>query len=435
MADVWLVMFFLVIFIFTCAAKAGLSLNISNSCPSMCKCTPEETILCNRAGLKTLPGEIAASTISLNLSNNYLRILNTNTFRNLTFLHSLWLDGNNLTFLTPGTFHALSRLQELHLSRNSRLTYLHANTFRGLLNLISLDLSHCNIFEIHPLLFSHLPSLERLDLASNNMRYVPQAFRNLSRLTRLSLEGNHIEAIGRDSLKDLETLYDLNLRKNRIWIIQNGAFTKLLRLGMLNLGHNFITDLPNQLFDGLIQLKTMHLEANRITAVDCTFRLLLNLRNLYLNNNQISSISESAFLYLNKLHFLHLSKNNLSSLPMGLFAKLTKLQYVFLSNNPWRCDCSMLWFWRWTATRRAIIEGLDCAFLGLPNTTAPEDPHPGDLGDCTVPLEPASEDKCSVASTSVAPGPPALPGQLILLALACHMWYNERGWGTVVAMF
>ncbi|NXA84656.1 NYX protein, partial [Thryothorus ludovicianus] len=192
-------------------------------CPSMCKCTPEETILCNRAGLKTLPGEIAASTISLNLSNNYLRILNTNAFRNLTFLHSLWLDGNNLTFLTPGTFHALSRLQELHLSRNSRLTYLHANTFRGLSNLISLDLSHCNIFEIHPLLFSHLPSLERLDLASNNMRYVPQAFRNLSSLSRLS--------------------------------------------------------------------------------------------NLYLNNNQISSISDSAFLYLNKLHFLHLSRNNLSSLP------------------------------------------------------------------------------------------------------------------------
>ncbi|NXQ90181.1 NYX protein, partial [Nyctibius grandis] len=196
-------------------------------CPSMCQCAPEEIVYCNRAGLRALPGEIAASTVSLNLSNNYLRILTTNAFRNLTFLHSLWLDGNNLTFLSPGTFHALSKLRELHLSRNSRLTYLHANTFRGLLNLISQDLSHCNIFEIHPLLFSHLPSLERLDLASNNMRYVPQAFRNLSSLTR-------------------------------------------------------------------------H---------------LLNLRNLYLNNNQISSISESAFLNINKLHFLHLSKNNLSSLP------------------------------------------------------------------------------------------------------------------------
>ncbi|KAJ7407830.1 nyctalopin-like protein [Willisornis vidua] len=356
-------------------------------------------------------------------------------FRNLTFLHSLWLDGNNLTFLTPGTFHDLNKLRELHLSRNSRLTYLHANTFRGLLNLISLDLSHCNIFEIHPLLFSHLPSLERLNLASNNMRYVPQAFKNLSSLTRLSLEGNHIEAIGRDSLKDLETLYDLNLRKNRIWIIQNGAFTKLLRLGMLNLGHNFITDLPNQLFDGLIQLKTMHLEANKITAVDCTFRHLLNLRNLYLNNNQISSISDSAFSYLNKLHFVHLSKNNLSYLPIHLFAELTKLKYVFLSHNPWKCDCRMLWFWRWTATHQAVIKGLDCAFQGPHNTTALDDPHPGDLMDCTVPLDLSSEDKCSQAGTSEAHGPPTLSSKVILLALAWHTWYSVRRWDTLVATF
>ncbi|NXX38543.1 NYX protein, partial [Tricholaema leucomelas] len=190
-------------------------------CPGVCRCAPQETIRCNRAGLRALPADIAASTLSLSLSNNYLRTLSATTFRNLTLLHSLWLDGNNLTFLSPGTFHALGQLRELHLSRNSRLTYLHANTFRGLLNLVSLDLSHCNIFELHPLLFSHLPALQRLDLASNNMRYVPQAFQNLSSLTRL----------------------------------------------------------------------------------------------LYLNNNRISSISGSAFLGLNKLHFLHLSRNNLSSLP------------------------------------------------------------------------------------------------------------------------
>ncbi|TRZ05486.1 hypothetical protein HGM15179_021622 [Zosterops borbonicus] len=120
---------------------------------------------------------------------------------------------------------------------------------------------------------------------------------------------------------------------------------------------------------------------------------------------------------------------------MCLFTELTKRKYVFLSHNPWRCDCSMLWFWHWTATHRAVIEGLDCAFLGPPNTTAPEEPSPRDLGDCTVPLELASEDKCRVAGISMAPRPPALLGQLILLALACHMWYNERGWGTVVAMF
>ncbi|XP_074771374.1 uncharacterized protein LOC141964638 isoform X2 [Athene noctua] len=277
-------------------------------------------------------------------------------------------------------------------------------------------------------------STAQLTLQCSRFTY-PKAFRNLSSLTRLSLEGNHIEAIGRDSLKDLETLHDLNLRKNHIWIIQNGAFTKLLRLSMLNLGHNFIADLPNQLFDGLIQLKTMHLEANRITAVNCTFRHLLNLRNLYLNNNQISSISDSAFSYLNKLHFLHLSKNNLSSLPIHLFAELPKLKYVFLSHNPWKCDCRMRWFWQGTTKHRGVIRGLHCDFLGPDNITVLDVPHPGDLADCTVPPELASEDKCRVVDTSVAPRPPAHPSKVILLALLCHAWYFPREWDTSVVTF
>lgn len=195
---------------------------------------------------------------------------------------------------------------------------------------------------------------------------------------------------------------------------------------MLNLGHNFIGDLPNQLFNGLIQLKTMHLEANRITAIDCTFRHLLNLRNLYLNNNQISSISDSAFSYLNKLHFLHLSKNNLSSLPIHLFTELPKLKYVFLSHNPWKCDCKMFWFLQWTATYRGALEGLHCAFPGHHNMTVLSVPHPGDQTDCMAPPELVSEDKCGAAGTSMAAGPPAPPNEVFLLVVICHMWYFAR---------
>ncbi|NWJ00057.1 LRC15 protein, partial [Crypturellus undulatus] len=190
-------------------------------CPRACQCAPETETRCGRAGLSALPASIAASTVSLNLSHNSLRALSPNAFGNLTALHRLWLDGNSLTFLAPGTFLALGQLRELHLGGNARLTSLHPNAFRGLRNLTSLDLSRCNIFEIHPLLFSHLPNLEKLDLAANNMRYVPQAFGNLSRLAAL----------------------------------------------------------------------------------------------LYLNNNQLSSLTRSAFARSAKLHLLHLSKNNLSSLP------------------------------------------------------------------------------------------------------------------------
>ncbi|KAM8800013.1 uncharacterized protein ACNFOS_006394 [Eudromia elegans] len=354
-AGLRLVMFLLAILVLTRAAEAALSADPSARCPHACRCAPGTATRCGRAGL----GALAASTVSLNLSHNSLRMLSPSAFGNLTSLRRLWLDGNSLTFLAPGTFEALGQLRELHLGGNGRLTALHPNAFRGLRNLTSLDLSRCNVFEIHPLLFSHLPSLRRLDLASNHMRYVPQAFGNLSELATLSLEGNHIEAVGRDSLRDLGSLQELNLRRNRIWTIQAGAFAKLLRLGVLNLGHNHIAHLPNRLFDGLIQLRTLHLEANRLTGIGCTLGQLPNLRSLYLNNNQLSSLARSAFARSAKLHLLHLSKNNLSSLPAGLLAELPRLKHLFLSRNPWRCDCSLFWTLRRPA---GSVQGLPCTF-------------------------------------------------------------------------
>ncbi|XP_048721466.2 uncharacterized protein LOC125643218 [Caretta caretta] len=418
-------MFFLIISLFTCAARIGRGVNVS-TCPSVCKCSPDDTIHCNKAGLTTLPAELAASVVSLNLSNNLLRILTANTFRNLTVLRSLWLDRNNLTFLYPGTFSALSNLRELDLGWNSRLTHLHANTFRGLSSLISLDLSSCNIFEIHPLVFSYLLSLQVLDLTSNNLRYIPQAFRSLSSLTRLSLERNHIEAIGRDSLRDLKALYELNLRKNRIWRIQNDAFATLNRLGVLDLGHNRISDLPNQLFNGLIQLKTMHLEANRITRVNCSFNRLLNLRKLYLNNNHISSISHAAFSHLKKLQFLHLNKNNLRSLPKRLLAELPKLKYVFLSHNPWNCDCKMLWFPTWIATYEGAVEGMQCAFTVLHNQTLLDVFTHSELISCSVPPGLASADRCEETDVNTAGMPHAISDKLLWITLTWCAWHSAE---------
>ncbi|KAF7237441.1 Nyctalopin [Varanus komodoensis] len=378
------------------------------ACPASCKCSPASSIYCNRTGLRSLPKELAASTISLNLSNNFLRLLTADAFSNLTLLNSLWLDHNNLTFLYPGAFKSLCNLRVLQLSRNPRLTYLHANTFQGLANLISLDLSHCNLFEIHPFVFTHLPSLEALDLTANNMRYLPQAFRSLTGLTRLSLERNRIEAIGRDSLKDMEALKELNLRRNRIWTIQKDAFLPLDQLGVLNLGHNRLSDLPNQLFAGLTQLKTMHLEANRLTRIGCPFSSLRSLRKLYLNNNRIFSVDGSAFSHLGELNFLHLSRNNLSHLPSRLLAGLPKLRFVLLAHNPWPCDCTMLWFATWVLTYQGVVEGPQCASLALGNRSFPSHRAQDALPSCPPPSEPAEEDDCSSARQNGAAQPPGL---------------------------
>ncbi|KAJ7310389.1 hypothetical protein JRQ81_007303 [Phrynocephalus forsythii] len=380
----------------------------------------DSIVSCKRVGLRSLPKEIAASTISLNLSHNFLRLLTGDAFSNLTYLNSLWLDHNNLTFLYPGAFKSLCNLRVLYLSRNPQLTYLHANTFEGLRNLISLDLSHCNLFEIHPFVFSHLPSLEALNLTANNMRYVPEAFRSLTRLTRLSLERNHIEVVGRDSLKDLAALKELSLRKNRIWTIQGDAFSQLGRLGVLNLGHNRLSDLPNLLFSGLGQLKALHLEANWLTRVGCPFHSLHRLRKLYLNNNRIVSIAGSSFSALRELDFLHLSRNNLSGLPSHLLVGLPKLRYVFLSHNPWECDCAVLRLATWLLSYQGVVEGLQCASLVAQNTSLLHLLEQDALSRCP-PLLGASREDCVGSYQNKAPLPFATLEKALCILLT--LWW------------
>ncbi|XP_053130139.1 nyctalopin-like [Hemicordylus capensis] len=414
--------FLLLLAFFPSPLRLGLGIN-SSVCPARCKCSSEAITYCNRAGLRSLPREIEASTVSLSLSNNFLRLLTADAFNNLTFLNSLWLDHNNLTFLYPGAFKSLCSLRVLYLNRNSRLTYLHAHTFQGLRNLISLDLSHCNLFEIHPLVFSHLLSLEVLDLTSNKLRYIPQAFRSLTSLTKLSLERNNIEAIGKDSLKAMTTLQDLNLRKNRIWTIQQDAFLQLDKLGVLDLGHNRLSDLPNQLFSGLSQLKTVHLEANRLTQINCSLSSLHSLTKLYLNNNQILSITGSAFSHLKELSFLHLNRNNLTQLSSRLLTELPKLRSVFLSHNPWQCDCGMLWFATWILTYQGLIEGLHCAIPMVHNRSVLGPFAQDALSHCTPPSGLIREDVCDGGPhsnrASCRPGAPQTLLCLLITWWAC----------------
>ncbi|XP_068105667.1 nyctalopin-like [Hyperolius riggenbachi] len=369
------------------------------SCPSLCQCSSDYDIYCYNLGIEDLPPDLPTSAVSLNLAGNHLRILHFDAFRAVPSLQILWLNENNLTFLYPGVFIALSNLKEINLSKNPRLSYLHINTFRGLSSLASLDLSYCNIYEVHPFVFSHLPSLEVLNLASNKLHYVPQALRKLRNITRLSMENNLLEAIGKNSFKCQQSLQALNLRRNRIRAIQGEAFNQLNKLSVLNLGHNSLSHLPNQLFSGLDELRIMYLEANKIVKINCSFNRLVNLKKLHLNNNYIMQITHNAFSDLKQLQFLHLSKNSLTTLPTNLFLFMPKLKSVFLSLNPWSCDCSMAWIANWMVDYKGAIQGLNCVFAMSYRTTTEVFTHKG----VSCYPEQSTEDTCVESLVDSAP--------------------------------
>lgn len=390
-----------IISVILCGCFAEAFNDVSNTtCPVVCQCTSDDEVYCYKVGIESLPPDLPASSMLLNLAGNLIRILPFNAFRDVPALQILWLNQNNLIFLYPDAFIALGNLKELNLSRNARLTYLHSYTFRGLLNLISLDLSHCNIFDIHPVVFSHVSSLEFLDLSSNKMHFIPQALRKLHNMTRLSLENNRIEAIGKNSFKYQEALEDLNLRRNRIWAIQVEAFNQMNKLSVLNLGHNSISHLPNQLFSGLDQLRIMYLQANKIDKINCSFNELVHLKKLHLNNNGITHITHNAFSALKQLQVLQLNKNNLTSLPSHLFLRMPKLKDVYLSYNPWSCDCSMAWIANWMVTYQGAIQGLNCVFAMSYRTTSEVFTHNGMV---CIQDNMAEEDTCLESCIDSAP--------------------------------
>ncbi|XP_074864229.1 uncharacterized protein LOC142020371 [Carettochelys insculpta] len=414
---------FLALSLLACAAGAGPGPG-APSCPRACRCSPAQTIRCDRAGLSAPPAALAASAVSLSLSDNLLRTLSGSALRNLTLLRSLRLERNRLTFLYPGAFRALGSLRELALGGNPGLRALHAHTFRGLARLLRLDLSACGLFQAHPALFAPLRALEALDLASNRLRHVPPACRSLARLRSLSLQGNRIEALGRDSLKGLPALGELDLRRNRIRAIQGEAFAALPRLAVLRLGHNLLAALPERVFQGLARLRVLHLEANRLAAVGCSLRSLPSLRQLYLNNNRLARVSGAAFSRCGELRFLHLSKNQLRSLPERLLAALPRLRRLVLAHNPWACDCSTRWLRAWRAAHPGVAEGAECAFPAPRNRTAPG--LPAAAGSRGCPALPGP-DTCEEAGASAAAEPPAACPPLLWAALVWCAWACGRG--------
>ncbi|XP_051510132.1 adhesion G protein-coupled receptor A2-like isoform X1 [Myxocyprinus asiaticus] len=140
--------------------------------------TPEVSLLPNR-------------TVSLNLSNNRIRVLKNGSFTGLYSLEKLDLRNNLISTIMSGAFLGLTALRKLDLSSN-RIGCLSPEMFQGLTNLTKLNISG-NIFSsLDPNVFLELHSLKLVNFHSEflscdcGLRWVPGFFRSSS--TRLGDE-------------------------------------------------------------------------------------------------------------------------------------------------------------------------------------------------------------------------------------------------------
>ena len=198
--------------------------------------------------------------------------------------------------------------------------------------IINLDLSSQSLNRA-PYNLNKFKQLKTLNLSNNNIRKISHSIYSTYTIKTLDLSQNQIEEIPKKAYK-LYSLQRLDLSRNNIKKINELPPNSLRLLIHLDLSSNEL----NHFYEGrlFINLKYLYLDNNNITKFPASVTRLRKLKELTLSGNNLSTIP-SRIGYLKKLEVLDLSYNNLSELPSRI-KRLRKLKKLILTGNNFTSD-------------------------------------------------------------------------------------------------
>jgi Leucine-rich repeat (LRR) protein len=289
---------------------------------------------------------------TLILSGNYLSALDLSVaLAPLTRLHKLSLKNCGLTRLPPNTFHRLTALEELDISRNPL-----NDAFTGILSPLEtleiLDMSYSNLSHISRDTFSKMTHLRQLVLSGNRLTDLEsRLFQNLTQLRSLELNDcglSHPPEEDVFSTAIYEDFQELHLAGNPLAITESEQLLprQLTNVQVLDMSNCNLRTLPKDAFTKTPKITTLKLSGNSIGP---------------------DSLNLEFIKQLPHLENLDLSNCNLNHLSPNVFANNPNITSLKLSGNPWICGCNIYELWEWASVRKgnlAILVG---------STTSPED--------------------------------------------------------------
>jgi len=269
--------------------------------------------------------------LTLLLNDNSLTIIPEDVFSRLNNIAMLNLTNNNISAIKSNSFSGMPYLPTLYLSHNE-LTTIPQGLFDPLGALVTLDLSYNQIIDIELNPFTALIQVNEIDLSNNRINSVRQDFFPTAHaLTILNLGQNQITTIDRNTFNSTPILLELNLSDNLLSADRlEGIFTFSTQLQTLWLSGNPLLTVRDSTFRSLTEMLTLHLANSCLQNV--TFQTPLRLQNLNLARNFIEHIQSSAFVGLANLLVLDIGSNGLQQID-GSISILPKLQLLNLTQN------------------------------------------------------------------------------------------------------
>lgn len=330
--------------------------------------------------IQAFPTEVASLSVlsSLNLDNNQI-FSDLSTFTLPDSLAVLTMEYNAELNTIPGSGASINELDISHCGYTSvpdltgypNLTQLimdsntfvttssdgftiHNSDFSAVPNLQTFTCGQCNISDIDPAVFNNLPNLKTVSFTANKLK-IPRGawFQNNTNIQTVGMTANpwncDCHSISYKALID-ETQaqavssynpFARNVKCNTPdnlsgQYIDQVSYSQLDQTGTCpNIPSNFTTPSPSTGCPAGCYC------ASGNSYIDCTSagytsvpsKISSNVRILILDNNNISSISQSDFSNLKSLSQLSMKNNTLSTLPSPLWYGLANLNIIYLNNN------------------------------------------------------------------------------------------------------
>ena len=286
---------------------------------------------------------------SINLDGNMIISINEGKSRWANNLQSLSLKWNRLTILDSYAFYGLENLTYIDLKQNYELSVIDITAFTGLVNLKEIRLLGCSLQKIS-LFARHLKSFSasysnRLQrpfqqgkiFKDTQLLEVIEITHSLDTYDLLSFEGDLFA--GLESLKRLYINYN-----NFAYGLYHDTFRNLSSLEELFINSSNIRSyIEMDVFTGLTSLRVLDLRNNEIVHLP-HITSLYNLQNLYLDNNKLAYLSDTAFVNSTTLSFISISNNLFVYFNRSSFDSLNETMLsIDISRNPLTCKCEIRW--------------------------------------------------------------------------------------------
>lgn len=208
--------------------------------------------------------------------------------------------------------------------------------YPNLNDLSDLTLLGRSILKIDADTFQSLINLTSITIVANPLKDLPpNLFRGLN-LNSLSLSNNYLDRITNETLFGISSLSSLDLSNNAISDIDIGAFSSIQSIDSIDLEVNGLKRFDARWFTGC-QINYVNLYFNLITTFDDSNFETLDIGQISLNNNFVTSIKPGLFKGIIHLDELHFSYGKITKFVEGMFYGLETLKVLWLSASFYDC--------------------------------------------------------------------------------------------------